>query len=93
MSDLEILVERVIGCQVPVPPKDGPAPPGDCQNCGQKKDGDIYWHGGRKLCGDCRFKARTGKWPAYTNGCGIGGGPLDEISPWQENAIRAMEDG
>jgi hypothetical protein len=72
----------------------GPLPAGmkrECQGCSRVCDSDIYIHNGATLCGDCRFKVRTGRWPHY--GKETSSTPSrDDMSPWQENAIRCMED-
>ena len=70
--------------------KDGPAPPGECQACLAKCVDDIYFHKGKVLCGGCRYVARHGVQPPRK--APPGRATADDISPWQENCIRQMED-
>lgn len=45
-------------------PTDGPVGVScACSSCGFRKSHDMYRYLGVVLCGDCRFFARSGRWP------------------------------
>lgn len=93
---IELLEAAVVRESPSLPIKDGPLPAGmkpECRHCGVRKDSDIYIYKGRVLCGDCRYKVRTGKWPSYGKGTSSSAVAYQyESNPWQENAVRCLED-
>lgn len=88
------LVNVASGSEPVATDTDGPLPQGmvpECHDCHRVCDCDIYRYRGRTLCGECRYRARHGKSPPRTAKTAVSG-RCEDVSPWQENAIRCMED-
>lgn len=63
-----------------------------CDHCPKYFRDDIYIYRHKILCGPCRYKFRTGRWPdRKPPQTGIAQHSVDP-SPWQELAVREMED-
>lgn len=67
-----------------------------CRSCGdQYFAAKPFRFENRTLCEECFKELKFGEIPKVRAEIFTAGhyGPLDDNGPWQENAIRAMEDG
>lgn len=53
-----------------------------CHSCGFYYNDDVYIYQGKVMCGDCRYKARTGRVPAHEPHPGFNGTGRTEDEDW-----------